>query len=187
MAHFPPAIIQQNPLLRQAAGPHIAAGQNARTGRNDRKAVVLQCAQIVLCDGILQHMGVHGGSHQLGTGGGQRHGGEHIVRNAVGHLGDDVCRGRGHQNQVGGVGQRHMSHIILEVPVKGIHNAAVVGQRFKHQRCDELGGVAGHQHMNIRAGLCQRVGHIGHLVGRNPSGDAKDDGFALQIHRGTSF
>ena len=105
-----------------------------------------------------------------------------IIRQAVGQLGDHICGCRGDQHQIRRVGQRNMGHIILEVAVKGIHNAAVVGQGFKHQRGDKLRGVFGHQHMHIGAGFGQGMGHIGHFISGNAPGNAEDDGFAFQVH-----
>ena len=124
-------------------------------------------------------MGVHGRGHQLGAGGGQGDGGEHVIGQAVGQLGDDVGGGRRDEHEVGGVGQRDMGHIVLEIAVEGIDDAAAVGEGLKDQRRDELGGVSGHEHMDIRPALGQRMGHIGHLVSRDAAGDAQHDGFAL--------
>ena len=177
---LPQAVVHEHALLRQAAGAHVAAGQQPGAGGDHGKAVVFQRFQIVLGDGVFQHVGVHGRSHQLGAGGGQRHGGQHIIGQAVGQLGQHVGGGRGDQHQVGGVGQRHMGHVVLEIAVKGVHDAPAVGQRLKHQRRDELGGVFGHQHMHVGAQLDQRVRHVGHLVGGNAAGDAQHNGFALQ-------
>ena len=75
-----------------------------------------------------------------------------------------------------------MCHVVLEVAVKRIHDAAAICQRFKHQRGDELGGVLGHQHMDVGAQFDQRVGHIGHFISGNAPGNAEDDGFAFQVH-----
>ena len=71
-----------------------------------------------------------------------------------------------------------MRHIVLEVAVEGIHLTAAAGQRFKYQRRDELGGIFGHQDMNIGPQLDQRMRHIRHFIGRNAPGDAEDDGFS---------
>ena len=127
-------------------------------------------------------MGVHGGRHQLGAGGRQRDGGEHVICQTVGQLGQHVGSSRGNEQRVRRVGKRNMRHIILEVAVEGIHDAAPVCQRFKNQRGDELGGVFRHQHMHIRPHFYQRMGHVWHFVGRNAAGDAQHNGFSGQVH-----
>ena len=180
---FPQAVVHQHALLRQPAGAHVAAGQQPGAGGDHGKAVVFQRFQIVLGDGVFQHVGVHGRSHQLGAGGGQRHGGQHIIGQAVGQLGQHVGGGRGDQHQVGGVGQRHMGHVVLEIAVKGVHDAPAVGQRLKHQRRDELGGVFGHQHMHVGPHLDQRMGHIGHFVCGDAPGNPDDDRLSFEQHR----
>ena len=176
---FAQHIVNQDPLVRQTSRADIAARQHARAGRNDRDPVMLKRFEVILRDGVFQHMGVHGGGDQLGAVRRQRDGGQHIVRLTVRYLGNDIGGGRGDQQQVGGVCQRNMRYIILEVAVKGVHNAAAVGQRFKHQGGDELSGVFGHQHMDIRTQLDQCVRHIGHFIGSNAAGDTKDNGFSL--------
>ena len=123
------------------------------------------------------------GATSLGTGGSQRHGGEHIIGQPVGHLGNHIGGGRRNEHEIRRVGQRHMGHIILEIAVEGIHNAAPVGQRFKYQRCDELGGVLRHQHMHIRPHLDQRMGHIGHFVCGDAPGNPDDDRLSFEQHR----
>ena len=70
-----------------------------------------------------------------------------------------------------------MGHVVLEVAVKRIDLAAAAGQRLKHQRRDELGGVFRHKNVHIRAQLDECMCHVGHFVGGNAPGDAEDNGF----------
>ena len=102
---LPCHIVHQNALIRQAAGARIAAGQQAGTGGNDGETVMFQRFQVILGDGVFQHMGVHGGGHQLGAAGRQGNGGQHVIRQAVGQLGDHICGCRGDQHQIRRVGQ----------------------------------------------------------------------------------
>ena len=89
-------IVQQHLLFGQPAAAHILAGKHTALRGDHRDPIALQGGQVVLGDGVFQHAGVHGRGHQLGAAGGQQHGGQHIVRNAVGHLGDDIGGGRCH-------------------------------------------------------------------------------------------
>ena len=139
----------------------------------------IQRGEVVLRDGVFQHAGVHGGGDQLGAFGRQHHGGEHIVGDAVGHFGDHVGRGGGHQDHVGLFGQRDVGDLELEVAVKGVHHALVTGQGLKGDGSDELGGVFGHDDLHIGPQLAQCAGHIGHLIGGNAAADAQKDAFAL--------
>jgi len=99
---------------------------------------VLQRSEVVLRDGVFQHPGVHGWADQFGAPGRKHHGGEHIIGNAVGHFGNDVGRGRCHQNDIRLFGQRDVSDLELEIAVKGVHHAFVTGQRLKDERGDEM-------------------------------------------------
>ena len=172
-------VVQQDILFRQASAAHVLAGQHAALGGDDREAVLFQCGDVVLGDGVLQHPGVHGRGDELGTLGRENDGGEHIVGDAVGHFGDHVGRGGGHQDHVGLFGQRDVGDLEFEVAVKGVHHALVTGQGLKGDGSDELGGVFGHDDLHIGPQLAQCAGHIGHLIGGNAAGDAQKDAFAL--------
>ena len=172
-------VLDEHIFLRQATTAHILAGQHTALGGDDREAIPLQRGEVVLRDGVFQHAGVHGGGNQLGAFGRQHHGGEHIVGDAVGHFGDHVGRGGGHQDHVGLFGQRDVGDLEFEVAVKGVHHALVAGQGLKGDGSDELGGVFGHDDLHIGPQLAQCAGHIGHLIGGNAAGDAQKDAFAL--------
>ena len=172
-------VLNEDILLRQAAVAHILAGQHTALGRDDGEAVALQRGDVVLGDGVFQHPGVHGRGDQLRAFGREDGRGQHVVGNAVGHLGDDVGCGRCNEDDVGLFGQRDMSDLELEIPVEGVHHALVTGQGLKGDGSDELGGVFGHDDLHIGPQLAQCAGHIGHLIGGNAAGDAQKDAFAL--------
>ena len=100
----------------------------------------------------------------------------------MGHFGNDVGRGRCHQNDIRLFGQRDVGDLELEVAVEGVHHALVAGQRFKDERGDEMGGVLGHNDLHVRPQLFECAGHICHFIGGNTAGNAQKDAFALQIH-----
>ncbi len=81
---------------------------------------MFQRFEVILGDGVFEHVGVHGGRDQLGAGRGQRDGGQHVVGLTVGQLGDNVGRGRGNEHQICRVGKADMGHVVLEVAVKRI-------------------------------------------------------------------
>ena len=158
------------------------AGQLPALGRDDGKAVLFKRADVVLGDGVFQHTGVHGGRHQFRAPRRQHGGGEHIVGDAVSHLGDDVGGGRGHQDDVRLFGQLDVGHFKLEIPVEGVHHALVAGQRLKGDGRDELGGVAGHDDLDVGPPFFQRAGHPGHFISGDAAGHAQQDAFAFQLH-----
>ena len=175
-------VVQQDFLFRQASAAHVLAGQHAALGRDDREAVLFQCGDVVLGDGVLQHPGVHGRGDELGTLGRENDGGEHIVGDAVGHLGNDIGGGRGHEDDVGLLCQRDMGDFELEIPVEGVYHALVACQGLERDRGDELGGIFGHDDLHVGPQLAQCAGHIGHFIGGNAAADAQKDAFSLQIH-----
>ena len=170
--------VQQHLRLRQLAAAHILAGQQPHGGLDDAEAVVRQRFQIVLGDGIFQHGGVHGRGHQLFAPGGQNGGGEHIVRLTVGQLRNHIGGGGGNEDQIRRLGQGNVGHVVLKVPVEGVHNAPVVGQGFKGQRGNKFRGVFRHDHMDVCPGLAKTTCHICHFVGGNSPGDAKNHCFS---------
>ena len=175
-------VLDEHILLGQAAAAHILAGQHPALRGDDREAVVLQRSEVVLRDGVFQHPSVHGWDDQFGAPGRKHHGGEHIIGNAVGHFGNDVGRGRCHQNDIRLFGQRDVSDLELEIAVEGVHHALVAGQRLKDERGDEMGGVLSHNDLHVRPQLFECAGHICHFIGGNAAGNAQKDAFALQIH-----
>ena len=180
---LPQDVVDQHTLIGQTARADVAAGQHTGAGRDDREAVVFQRFEVILGDGVFEHVGVHGGRDELGAGRGQRDGGQHVVGLTVGQLGDNIGRGRGDEHQICRVGKADMGHVVLEVAVKRIDLAAAAGQRLKHQRRDKLSGVFRHKNVYIRAQLDECMRHVGHFVGGNAPGDAEDNGFVGKQHK----
>ena len=89
--------------FRKTALALVAAGQIAGGRLHDVVAGAPQLRQVRLHHGVGQHVHVHGRNHQQRRLCGQRHGGEQVIGNARGQFGDDVGRGRGDHQQVGGV------------------------------------------------------------------------------------
>ena len=182
--NYPENFLHQILRLRELAAAHILTGQHPHGGLEDAEAIAAQGLQIFLGGGVFQHGGIHGRGHQLGAPGSQHRGGEHVVGQTVGQLGNHVGSGRGNENHVCRLGQGHMGHVILKIPVEGVHNAAVVGQGFKGQGRDEVGGILGENAVNLRPGFAQGTGHIGHLIGGDSSGNPQKHGFPFQIFHG---
>jgi len=153
--------------------------QAAAGGGNDLPAVAAENVQVVLSDGIFVHIGVHGGSNELGALAGQNGGGEHVVSQTVGQLGAHIGGGRGDEHQVGALGQGDVLHLVGEVAVEGVHHGAAAGELLKGEGGDKLGGVLGHHDLYLAVLLDQGRGQRSGLVGGNAAGDAQKNGFSL--------
>ena len=170
--------LAQHLRLRQLAAAHILTRQHPRGRFNHRKVIAPQGCEIFLSGGIFQHGSIHGRGNELGAAGSQHRGGEHIVRQPVRQLGNHIGSCWRNENHVRLFCQRDVSHVILKIPVKGIHNAPVVAEGFKGQGGDELGGVLGENTVYLCAGFSQGAGNICHFIGGNAAGDAQKDGFS---------
>ena len=86
---------------------------------------------------------IHGRRHDFFAGAGHDCGRQHIVGDAVGHLGNDVGGGRGHEDDVGLLCQRDMGDFELEIPVEGVTLAEAgaimtTSARFAKATCSTL-------------------------------------------------
>ena len=94
-------------------------------------------------------------------------------------LGDDVGSGGRDHHQVRLVSYRDVLHLEGEIPVKGVHQRLVAGQRLKGHRRDELRGVLGHEHLHIAPQLHQSGSQVGHLIRGDPAGDPQHHRLSL--------
>ena len=85
---------------------------------------------------MLPHLGVHGGEHHDRAVGGEQGVGEQVVGQAVGGLGQEVGRGRGHDHHVGLLTDAHVGHFVDTLEEVVGHRPA--GQRRPGGRTDEL-------------------------------------------------
>ena len=171
--------LQQHLRLWHLSLAHGAAGQIPAGRLYHLPAIVPQDIQVVLGHRVLVHLGVHGRHHNFGAVAGQHGGGQHIVRQAVGQLGDDVGGGRRDHHQVRLVGHGDMLHLEGEIPVEGVHQRLVAGQRLKGHRRDKLRGVLGHEHLHIAPQLHQSGSQVGHFIRGDPAGDPQHHRLSL--------
>ena len=166
--------------LAHAARAHVAAGQQAPFGADGQDAAGQQNPEVFPGGDIVPHAGVHGRGDEHGRAGGQHGGGQHIVRDAMGHFGHDIGGGRGDQKQIGLLGQGHVLHLPALGTVKGVRDAGIIAEGLKGEGRNELAGVRGHDDMHPRARFAQTGNHLAALVGRDASRDAHDHGFSIQ-------
>ena len=87
--------------LGHASRAHHAASQRSGAGLDHAHASLAQNLQIGLRGRMLPHVHVHCWSHQHRRARGQVHGGEEVVGQAMGKLGQDVGCGGGDDERVG--------------------------------------------------------------------------------------
>ncbi len=179
--------LQKHLRLRHLSFADDSTGQSALRRLHQLPAVVPQPQQIILRHRIFIHPRVHGGRGDFGTVTGQNSGCQHVVRQAVGQLGQHIGRGGGNNDKVGLVRQGDMFRLMLKITVKSIDRDLVPSQGFKGQGRDELRGIARHEHMDIGMLLDQCGGKICRLIGRDAAADAKQYGFSFEHGKNTSI
>ena len=164
----------------------VAAGKPSACGLDDAHPGLPEQLQIALGHRVQVHAGVHRGRDQLPAGAGKKGGGQHVIRQPERELCHDVGGRRRDDEQVGLLRQRNMLDIPLKVPVKGVDDAFVAGQRFKGQRRYEFGGVFGHDAVHVGVQLDEVADKLRGFIGGDAAGDADQDGFGSQ-HRIAPF
>ena len=94
--YFLQNMCQKHLFRRHFALSYCVAGQSSRIRFDHFHAIPAQDLQIVLSNRIVIHVGIHGRSHDLLAVAGKYRGRQHIICDAVGHLGDDIGRSRCH-------------------------------------------------------------------------------------------
>ena len=171
-------VLEENRLLWHSAVTGITVGQHTPVRCDDFVAKSLQLCEVVLYDGVVVHIVIHGRGDDLFTGASHHRGGQHIIRNAVGDFSDHIGRSGGDHDHISPLGEGDMFHAVLEVPVKGVDQTLVAGERFEGNGIDELGGILGHQYLDITVELFQHPRQIGDLVCRDTSANGQNNGFS---------
>ena len=79
-----------------------------------------------------------------------------------------------------------MRHLIFKITRKRIDHAAIVRQRFKRQRGDELRRIFGHDDMHIRSGFPKAACHVCHFIGGNSARHTKYNTLSVKIFHDNS-
>ena len=95
----------------------------------------------------------------------------------MGGFGQHVGCGGRYDQQVRLIRQGHVLHMVLKIPIKGIHHGAVVGQGIKGVGADELRGVPGHYHLHVIAALYQQGRQHGGFIAGDTAGHAENHCF----------
>ena len=94
--------------LAHASRVHVAAGKVAAAGSHHMDATVAQCGHIGLRRRRLPHAVVHSGCDHDGSRRGKQRGGDEVIGDSVGHLGDDIGRRGRHDHKIRLLCQRNV-------------------------------------------------------------------------------
>ena len=167
--------------LAHASRVYVAAGKVAAAGPHHMDTAVAQRGHVGLRRRRLPHAVVHSGCDHDGSRRCQQRGGDEVVGDAVGHLGDDIGRRGRHDHQIGLLRQRNVVDGVGGV-VEQAHGNGLVGERTEGERAHKLGGMLAHNDLDARAALLQQAHDIARLIGGDPAGNAQQDRFSLKLH-----
>ena len=117
-------------------------------------AAVAQRDHVGLRRRRLPHAIVHSRRDHNGSRRGEQRGGNEVVGDAVGHLGDDVGRCGRHDHQVGLLSERNVMDGIGRI-VEQSHRDRFIGERAEGERPHELRGMLAHDDLYACAALLQ--------------------------------
>ena len=94
--------------LAHASRVHVAAGKVAAAGSHNMDTALAQRGHVGLRRRRLPHAVVHSGCDHDGSRRRKQRGGNKVIGDAVGHLGDDIGRRGRHDHQIGLLRKRDM-------------------------------------------------------------------------------
>ena len=179
---------EQRGRLGQPADPPLARrAERAGAGLEHGRAACAQRGEVRLRRGMLVHRVVHRRREHERAPARERGRAEQVVGLAGGELRERVGRGGRDGEHVGGLGEpqvreRRVSRRRVAgeraaqrvgLPLGDQHGGA--GDRGERRRADEARGRLGLDHAHAVTGLRRQSRQLERLVGRDPTGDAKED------------
>ena len=158
--------------LGQAPHAGVGAGQGPAGGVNDPQAATAQGGDVVHGGRVEPHLGVHGRGQDHRGGRGQDGGGEQVVGPPRRQAGQEVGAGRGDQDQLGPLADRHVLHGLGVVEEAGGHRVGAHGRQGGGP--DEPQGRRGGDDPDLVTGPAQQAHQGRGLVGRDRAGHAQD-------------
>ena len=143
----------------------------------------LKLVHVILHEAALPHIHVHRRGKEDGYRGSHDHGGKEIVCDAVGDLAQDVCRGRGDYHEIGDISQGYVTDLGAPQKLEHVAEDRVAREGLKGEGGDELLGVFGHHHMDVRPSSAHFTEELYRLVGGNPPTHTQYDFFVFQHPR----
>ena len=125
----------------------------------------------------MPHLAVHRRSDDEWGPRGERDGGQSIVRNSTGELGDEVRRGGRDEQQIGVVRERDVAGMPGFFFIENSSRHRISREGLESERGDELGGRAGHHDMDLEAVLREAACEVSGFVAGDRAANAKHDIF----------
>ena len=160
--------------VRELALTRLAAGEPSTLGADEADTALGERPDVCLRRGMLPHVHVHARCHQHGTVHGQKRGRERVVRDAQGHLCDDVCRCRYDDAELGGVCQADVRYGGIWISVEARHDG-VAAQGLEARRPHKAAGVFAHHDTNVTACLLEAPEDLAGLVGGDTATHGEHD------------
>ena len=173
-------MLHQHIFLGKPPVTDIAVCEHAPVRIYYAVAVCRKLFNVVLNNGIVQHIVVHRRGDKLFARAGHNRSREHIIGDAAGYLSDDVCRSRRDKHDVRRLCKRNMLNAVLEIAVKRVDKTLVLRERLKGYGIYKLRGVLRHKHMNVSTELFEHIRDVSHLVCRNRACYRKNDCFSVK-------
>ena len=151
------------------AGAVFAASHIAFTGANKQDAIISQLRQIALGRRMIPHAHIHRRGHKNTLVCRQKQRGRQIIRQASSHLGQQVSRRRGHDNQVSGARQFNMAHLGLGCQIKQVLIQLFTRKRRYTKRRYKFGPCLGQNGGHFCAAFTQAPDQIKRFERRDPS------------------
>ena len=134
----------------------VTAGKVAGSGVDDLTAPRSEGRNVLLSGGRRPHPHIHRGSHDNGGIRRKQRRAHQVIGKAMGHFGDDVGRGRGHENGIGLFGKRDMVNRVGGV-VEQVDRNLLVRERSKGGGAHERSRVLSHADLDTHAGLLEET------------------------------
>ena len=160
----------------QTAASHIATCQITLIGLDEHGPADTELADVVARGSRLVHVHVHGRRQHKRRGTRQGRGGEQIVGDAVGQLGQDIGRARRDDEGIGLLGKRDVMNGIGRV-VEQADRHLLVGKRSERDGIDEMRGVFGHAYLHTHASLLEAADNLAGFICGYAAGYAQQHRF----------
>ena len=135
--------------LGHSAVTQIAVCQHSVLGLDQKIAKPFQLLDVVLNNGIMEHIMVHGRRDDLFAGTSHNCSGEHIISDTACYLSDHISRSRCDHDHISLFCKSNVLNAVLKVAVKGIYQALFSCETFKGYGIDELLSVFCHEYLNV--------------------------------------
>ena len=168
--------------LGQSAASGEARGERAGLGLEHGDPALAQRLDIGLHGRVVPHAAVHGRRHQHRASRGEEEGGQEVVGDAVGGLGQEIGRGRRHHEGIRPLGESHVLDGLLTLRIEEAREDRPARERAEGEGAHEMLGVGRHHHCHLGSAGGQLPQEQHRLVGGDAARDTENDLLARESH-----